>query len=41
MLHDIIHSLVVVTCHYTTGNLFFKNGRLCGLNAVTSLDTLE
>jgi len=24
MLHDIIHSLLVVTCHYTSGNLFFN-----------------
>jgi len=23
MLHDIIHSLLVVTCHYTSGNIFF------------------
>jgi len=22
MLHDIIYSLVVVTCHYTTGTFF-------------------
>jgi len=24
MLHDLIHSLLVVTCHYTSGNLFFS-----------------
>jgi len=24
MLHDIIQSLLVVTCHYTSGNLFFS-----------------
>jgi len=25
MLHDVIHSLLVVTCHYTSGNLFFPD----------------
>jgi len=25
MLHDIIRSLLVVTCHYTSGNLFYDN----------------
>lgn len=24
MLHDIIHSLLVVACHYTSGNLFLS-----------------